>query len=619
MPKFFTLLLVSLLMIAPLKAIARDNTQSQETAQLDTSYMARLPILHDGRIKPLDSFARIYLKTFSGKETGAIAWLIEVLLDPARAEMRPVLKITNPEILTILHLERRKNKLYSYKEVSTALRTKQKMILSIINTDEKNWSTQQREFIELQKNMIVLQNLLGSLTLILPISTTLPDSLPEPFSEYAGRPLSFVETLNFQDDLQIAVKNIVAEKQHNVETYTADEQALAHLSFTLSLLSETGQKNDIFKVIPSTNDTWLSPWTSLSTPQIEQLKYWQELSNAYYNSDVEKWDDSAHKLYAQTTANNSNLRPNALLAEYYYNQYPPFFISFMICFVGLSVLITTLFYDTKIQRPVAFAALLGSFIFQLYGLSLRIYILDRPPVSTLYETVLFTGLVTTLYAVIVYGRNKKPMWLWLGLGLAVFLHILGFSHNTSGDSFVMLTAVLNTNFWLTTHVLCITAGYAFCALTSILAHAALIKPLISKESQIDSAIYKSTLTASLLALFFATIGTVLGGIWADQSWGRFWGWDPKENGALLIVLWLIWIIHGRISGQMNKHAVLCGLSFLSVILALSWFGVNLLGVGLHAYGFMDSAAWSLGIFITVEALFITTVTLALKKSKTKNA
>ena len=109
---------------------------------------------------------------------------------------------------------------------------------------------------------------------------------------------------------------------------------------------------------------------------------------------------------------------------------------------------------------------------------------------------------------------------------------------------------------------------------------------------------------ALLSLLFSAVGTVLGGIWADQSWGRFWGWDPKENGALLIVLWLVWILHGRISGQMHEVLFTAGLAYLSVITALSWFGVNLLGVGLHSYGFTQGMMASLFGFIALESFLI---------------
>jgi cytochrome c biogenesis factor len=111
-------------------------------------------------------------------------------------------------------------------------------------------------------------------------------------------------------------------------------------------------------------------------------------------------------------------------------------------------------------------------------------------------------------------------------------------------------------------------------------------------------------TLSLFSILFTTVGTILGGIWADQSWGRFWGWDPKENGALLIVLWLIWVIHGKIAGQISELLWLGGMAMLSVMVGTAWIGVNLLGVGLHSYGFINGVFWGLGIFTALEILLI---------------
>ena len=96
----------------------------------------------------------------------------------------------------------------------------------------------------------------------------------------------------------------------------------------------------------------------------------------------------------------------------------------------------------------------------------------------------------------------------------------------------------------------------------------------------------------------------MGGIWADQSWGRFWGWDPKENGALLIVLWLAWLLHGRMSSHLKDRVYLACCAFLSVIVVLAWFGVNLLNVGLHSYGFISGVAWGIGLFCLFEILCI---------------
>ncbi len=141
-------------------------------------------------------------------------------------------------------------------------------------------------------------------------------------------------------------------------------------------------------------------------------------------------------------------------------------------------------------------------------------------------------------------------------------------------------------------------------MTSCLAHYSLWRSYRARSPIIQDDVQKLLHHLSLFALLFAAVGTILGGIWADQSWGRFWGWDPKENGALLIVMWLVWVLHGRISGQMRPAAYTAGLAYLGVITALSWFGVNLLSIGLHSYGFTTGMVQMLVAFISVETLLI---------------
>jgi ABC-type transport system involved in cytochrome c biogenesis permease subunit len=106
------------------------------------------------------------------------------------------------------------------------------------------------------------------------------------------------------------------------------------------------------------------------------------------------------------------------------------------------------------------------------------------------------------------------------------------------------------------------------------------------------------------SIFFSFVGTVLGGLWADDSWGRFWGWDPKENGALLIVLWNALVLHARWGGMVKER----GLAVLSIagniFVAWSWFGVNELGVGLHSYGFTEGVLKALAIFAVTQLLVI---------------
>jgi hypothetical protein len=103
---------------------------------------------------------------------------------------------------------------------------------------------------------------------------------------------------------------------------------------------------------------------------------------------------------------------------------------------------------------------------------------------------------------------------------------------------------------------------------------------------------------------FSFVGTVLGGIWADQSWGRFWGWDPKENGALLIVLWNALVLHARWGGLVRDRGIMNLAVFGNVVTSFSWFGVNMLGIGLHSYGFMDAAFKWLMIFVGSQTVII---------------
>jgi ABC-type transport system involved in cytochrome c biogenesis permease subunit len=167
----------------------------------------------------------------------------------------------------------------------------------------------------------------------------------------------------------------------------------------------------------------------------------------------------------------------------------------------------------------------------------------------------------------------------------------------------MLVAVLDTNFWLATHVVTISIGYGCALVAGAIGHVYLIKKMIGKTTDLSD-IMKMMLGVSLVALFFCIFGTILGGIWADQSWGRFWGWDPKENGAMLICLWLIWIIHGRLANLLKHEYFAAAMVVTNIIVALAWFGVNLLNVGLHSYGFTANIASNLALFCGVEIAFV---------------
>lgn len=574
----------------------------------DQEAFGKLPVLHEGRVKPMESFAKAFLKKLSGSDTNATSWLIETVFNPSIGESKKILKVVNPDVLNILALENRKDKLYSYKEISSALGQKQDIIVSILQAPEEDWTSAQKDLILLQQNAVSLGDLLTSLTLFLPINITLSNSPSKGLNPYAEKTLTYMDVLKFKGILDENIATIIGSKGDDITSYSQVEQELAYLSFAAAKLKETGAKSSMFRVLPRKGESeWLSPWIFVTSSQTPGLLFekWGKLSAAYHSKDVQRWNALTHEIYSATLNRiGKDISPQRLQAELLYNQILPYKIS--MGFYGFSLLILALGFVKQHRwfSRVIFGSLCLGAIFHVLGIGLRVFILQRPPVSTLYESILFVGAVCVIYGIVAYLRKREIYWLYIAAGIGVFFHLVGFSHNQEGDSLLMLSAVLNTNFWLATHVICITIGYALCLIASVIAHYALGRVIITTAVEPETTIFKSLHTVALLALLFSSVGTVLGGIWADQSWGRFWGWDPKENGALLIVLWLIWIIHGRISGQMNKIWMTAGLAYLSVIVSLSWFGVNLLGVGLHSYGFTDSAVWSLAVFIGLETLVI---------------
>ena len=172
------------------------------------------------------------------------------------------------------------------------------------------------------------------------------------------------------------------------------------------------------------------------------------------------------------------------------------------------------------------------------------------------------------------------------------LHNLGLSGE---DNLESVRAVLDSNFWLSTHVTTVTIGYSATFVAGLIGAIHLWLRAFKADYQDGEALARAAYGILAFALIASFIGTMLGGIWADQSWGRFWGWDPKENGALLIVISMLAILHARMGGYLREHGVCMAAAFTGTVVAFSWWGVNLLGVGLHSYGFtsgIHTALWS---------------------------
>jgi ABC-type transport system involved in cytochrome c biogenesis permease subunit len=294
-----------------------------------------------------------------------------------------------------------------------------------------------------------------------------------------------------------------------------------------------------------------------------------------------------------------------------FNRLSPFYIcQVMYIVAGILSFIGAISFavNRKVGRGVllsATAIIAVTFIMHTYGLSGRVYISGRPPVTNLYSSAVFIGWGAVGISLIVEMMTR------IGIG-NVKAAVVGFSTlniasalAADGDTFTVLVAVLDTQFWLATHVICITLGYTATFLAGTLGFMYVVNNFfypMSKERR--KIFYTLTYGIVCFALFLSFVGTVLGGLWADDSWGRFWGWDPKENGALMIVLWNALVLHARWCGMVRERGFAVLAIGGNIVTAWSWFGVNELSVGLHSYGFTEGALFKLGLFGLANAVIM---------------
>src|SRR5207344_1499857 len=254
----------------------------------------------------------------------------------------------------------------------------------------------------------------------------------------------------------------------------------------------------------------------------------------------------------------------------------------------------------------AFYLLLLALAIHTFGLFSRMYLQERPPVTNLYSSAIFIGWGTVIVALILERIFRDGIGAAAAGAVGFVTLIIAHHLAGSGDTLEMLQAVLDTNIWLATHVVAITTGYSAMFLAGMLAVIYVVRGVFttSLKKQTADSLARMTYGVVCFATLFSFVGTVLGGIWADQSWGRFWGWDPKENGALIIVLWNSLILHARWGGLVRQRGLMALAVFGNVVTAWSWFGVNMLGIGLHSYGFTDAAFRWLMLFVVSQLCLI---------------
>ncbi|HEX6814019.1 MAG TPA: cytochrome c biogenesis protein CcsA [Planctomycetota bacterium] len=251
------------------------------------------------------------------------------------------------------------------------------------------------------------------------------------------------------------------------------------------------------------------------------------------------------------------------------------------------------------------AATVLPLVFLITDIVLRCVIRGRPPILNLYDTFLFIAAIGVGAAVVVEIIMRRRFVLSLAppFGALIIALARAFEVGDGKDQMAPLQAVLDTNYYLATHVTSMNMGYAAAMFAAFVGTAWLLMQAFGVRRD-DVAFHKSIVRATYglvaFGLIFAVFGTIYGGVWANDSWGRFWGWDPKENGAFLICIALVSLMHARMCGWVRDFGFCLGAALTGLVVAFSWFHVNLLGIGLHAYGFSSATKTALFTYYWVQ-------------------
>ena len=606
----------------------------------------RLPVLLNGRIQPFDSVARNSLLQIRStgdvpleevpswqfwhhpKKLKSTEWLLEVMGKPEVADTRPIFLITHEELLGELKLEEKgvnKSGLryYTFDQLKPVLKI-------ISDQSQKAAQVKSEDQTAFQKQVSKLGN---AVMLYQRLKVTLQ---PEGVDDFSGELAGFIQNLG---PAQAAAQASEGGKKFDREALERMAQPLQDFQ----LMAKFGYPLVVPPLDPSaSHDQWQNAGTSLLDsarsgaihPAVSSLA---AMMTAYQQDKPEEFNRALdqYKAWLQPRFNKEVLKGRA---EFYFNDVKAFLhatIIYIFAFVLAGAAVLSLNVTPSVSetlRRSAFYLIIVAGIVHTFGLVFRMVLEGRPPVTNLYSSAIFIGWGTMVLGLIIERIYR------VGIGSLVasfagFVTLL-IAHNLAlgGDTMEMLRAVLDTNFWLATHVVVITLGYAstfFAGLLAILyiflgvftpnlsqklspAPASGSRPAANRakstpaspQVELGKALSKMVYGVICFATLFSFVGTVLGGIWADQSWGRFWGWDPKENGALLIVLWNALILHARWGGLVRDRGIMNLAVFGNIVTSFSWFGVNMLNIGLHSYGFMDAAFKWLMVFVGSQVVII---------------
>ena len=584
----------------------------KQTSAFDLSAFGRLPVLTNGRIKPLDSVARNSLlllqgrqsvKTPSGESLTPIRWLLDIFFRPELADSYQHFEIVHPDLLELFNLKPEDGsgkKRFSYNQLTDHLQEIDRQATLAESVESPTRSSYQRAVLNLRDHVILYQQLKHSLVM--------PDG-----SDFLG-------TLTYLQDHAAAAKDAIRDREAK-KSY--DEKLAAFALDTGASFLRMAQIGNLLPIPPLNGGDSKTGWQQTGQSLLETFQTgsvnpyaltYAGLAHAWTQQKPEKFN-TILRLYRSELDKSFPSLLKKTDVETAFNAAAPFYNSIYLYVLAFLLAVASWLKWPDILQKSAFYLVLLAWVATTVGIIARMWLEGRPPVTNLYSSALFVGWGSVGLCLILERIYKNGIGSVVA-GLAGFCTLLIAHHLAlTGDTMEMMRAVLDSNFWLATHVVVVTIGYAATFLSGFLAIIFVVRGVFTRSLDKPTADALSRMVYGIVcfATLFSLIGTILGGIWADQSWGRFWGWDPKENGALIIVIWNAIILHARWGGLVRQRGLMALAIFGNIVTSWSWFGVNMLGVGLHSYGFMDAAFWWLIAFVASQLALIALANLPAEK------
>jgi ABC-type transport system involved in cytochrome c biogenesis permease subunit len=590
-----------------------------------------LPVQEGGRVKPLDTYARFMLLRLTGhqkldvehaslpgvKKLQPIEWLLLSWFRPDIARDLPLFVVDNSQAVGEIGVDPKGLRdRYSYNEIIKGRDELVKRAESYSEIKAEERTGVQRNVIDLARNFFdydaVSDFMLSARTdWKKEITAILPADFAAEFAT-AGSPTVW--------DISEKLGAMIREQRLQTK---GEEISNKLLNLFISTTLRPGKTLAFLPPDDVANKTWLNINDvitnymrdgKLPEGELRRAKAKDALLAASAQPDTFK---TAAKAFVTDIRDQAQKRGELVHVDrevryyqrdYFTNALVLYLLGFFMALLGLMAPRSKF---ARVTSWVAWLALIAALGCNTWGIVERCIINERPPVATLYETIIFIFGVTALVSLLLEFVLKNS----IGLAICGFLGANGmllsylYMNLDKVDTMPTLEAVLITNYWLATHVVCINIGYAGSLLASIISMVYLVYRIFTSKDDAAAVEVRRLLSRVVygtvcFGLLFSLVGTVLGGIWANDSWGRFWGWDPKENGALMIVLMGLIILHARLGGYIRE----IGLHVLSIVLGavtlFSWFGVNQLNIGLHSYGFTEGIWLALNSAWAVQALFI---------------